>query len=144
MDLSILIDFFLHLDVHLNDLIVSYGTGIYILLFLIIFLETGAVIMPFLPGDSLLFTAGAFASLGSLHLPALIFLFLLAAILGDTVNYWVGHRLGRKPFERNSRLFKREYLAITESFYEKHGASTIILARFLPILRTFAPFIAGV
>lgn len=139
------IDFFLHLDKHLDSIILQFGAGSYLLLFLIIFLETGAVFAPFLPGDSLLFVAGTLAGHGSLAIIPLYVVLALAAILGDTVNYWVGHFLGPKVFAReNSRFFKREYLDKTAHFFEKYGAKAIILGRFMPILRTFAPFIAGI
>lgn len=138
------VDFFLHLDVYLNILITSYGPWVYAILFLIIFAETGFVITPFLPGDSILFAAGAFAANGSLHVGWLFILLTVAAILGDSLNYWVGRSLGPRVFKENVRFLKKEYLARTEVFYEKHGGKTIILARFMPIIRTFAPFIAGI
>ena len=138
-------DFLLHLDKHLQELIATYGGWTYGLLFLIVFCETGLVVTPFLPGDSLLFAAGAFAATGTLRLEWLCLLLAAAAILGDTANYWIGvalrHRLadkGRLP------LVKKEHLDRTHAFYEKYGAKTIIIARFVPIVRTFAPFVAGV
>jgi membrane-associated protein len=141
--LSIL-DFMLHLDVHLGGLIQTYGAWTYLILFGIIFAETGFVVTPFLPGDSLIFAAGAFAGLGLLN-PWLIFLLLTTAgILGDSVNYAVGHAIGPRVFRQDMRFLKREYLDRTHAFYEKHGGKTIILARFIPIIRTFAPFVAGV
>lgn len=139
-----IIDFFLHLDVHLGNIISEYGTLTYGLLFLIIFLETGLVVTPFLPGDSLLFAAGTFAALGSLNVVLLWLLVFVAAVLGDTANYWIGNRIGPRAFEKDIRFLKREYLEKTQHFYEKHGGKTIILARFIPIVRTFAPFVAGV
>lgn len=139
-----LIDLILHLDKHLSYVIQTYGTWTYFLLFLIIFLETGLVITPFLPIDSLIFAAGAFAGLGSLNVYYLIILLCLAAIIGDTVNYWIGHYVGPKAFSGNIRFLKKEYLERTHGFYERHGGKTIILARFIPIIRTFAPFVAGI
>jgi membrane-associated protein len=138
------IDLFLHLDKHLNVIIENYGFWTYLILFMIIFCETGLVVTPFLPGDSLLFAAGAFAALGSLDIKLLIILLILAAIIGDTVNYWIGNYIGPRAFSGNIRFLKKEYLDRTHAFYEKHGGKTIILARFIPIIRTFAPFVAGV
>lgn len=138
------LDFFLHLDRHLAEMIAQYGTWTYGILFLIIFVETGLVIMPLLPGDSLLFAAGTFAALGSLNPILVIGLLIVAAILGDTVNYWIGKRIGARAFSGNIRFLKQSYLERTQRFYEKHGGKTIILARFVPIVRTFAPFVAGV
>jgi membrane-associated protein len=142
--ISELVDFILHLDVHLNTIIQNFGIWTYLILFLIIFLETGIVITPFLPGDSLLFAAGSFAALGSLNVFVLFIILTLAAILGDTLNYWIGHFIGPRAFSGNVRFLKKEYLDRTHGFYEKHGGKTIILARFIPIIRTFAPFVAGV
>lgn len=137
------VDLFLHLDVHLSRIIAQYGTWTYLILFLIVFCETGLIVTPFLPGDSLLFAAGAFAGLGALD-PTLLFLLLTAAaIIGDTVNYWVGSYGGTRAFTPNSRFLRQEYLDRTHAFYERHGGKTIILARFVPIIRTFAPFVAG-
>lgn len=142
--ISYLIDLFLHLDKHIAELIQQYGTVTYIILFAVIFAETGLVFAPFLPGDSLLFAAGAFAAKGSFDVHLLFILLSVAAIIGDTVNYWIGHYLGPKVFEMNIRFLKKEYLERTHKFYEKHGGKTIIIARFIPIIRTFAPFVAGV
>jgi len=140
-----LIDILLHLDVHLDLVIRNYGFWTYGILFLIIFLETGLVVTPFLPGDSLLFAAGTFAALGSLDVMWIIFLLSIAAIAGDTLNYWIGHASGPKVFSKEkSRLFNKEYLHRTHQFYEKYGGKTIIIARFVPIVRTFAPFVAGI
>jgi membrane-associated protein len=142
--LSNLIDLVIHLDEHLSVIIQNYGVWTYLFLFAIIFLETGVVITPFLPGDSLLFAAGTMAGLGALNVWVLFFSLSLAAILGDSVNYWIGHKIGPRAFSGNVRFLKKEYLDRTHEFYEKHGGKTIILARFVPIVRTFAPFVAGV
>jgi membrane-associated protein len=139
-----LLDFFLHLDTYLDEIIRAYGLWTYGLLFAIIFMETGFVVTPFLPGDSLLFAAGTFAGLGSLNVWLLWLLLFTAAVLGDTVNYWIGSKVGPRAFEGNVRFLKKEYLDQTQAFYEKHGGKTIVLARFVPIVRTFAPFVAGV
>jgi len=139
------IDIILHLDKYLSALIQDYGLWTYAILFLIIFLETGFVVTPFLPGDSLLFAAGTFAASGALNVWWLFFILSAAAVIGDTVNYWIGHFIGPKVFTREkSRFFKKEYLERTHRFYEKYGAETIIIARFVPIIRSFAPFVAGV
>ncbi|MBF8250831.1 MAG: hypothetical protein HW382_459 [Deltaproteobacteria bacterium] len=139
------IDIFMHLDKHLNTVMQNYGAWTYLILFLIIFCETGLVIMPILPGDSLLFAAGAIAAMGSLDPVWLFGLLTIAAIAGDTLNYSIGHYLGPKVFQlEDSRFFKKEYLERTHQFYERHGGKTIIIARFMPIIRTFAPFVAGV
>ena len=138
-----LIEFFLHLDIHLNEIINQYGTITYAILFFVIFAETGFVFTPFLPGDSLLFAAGTFAASGSFNVHILFVILASAAFIGDNLNYWVGRKLGQKLFERNSRFLKKEYLDKTHKFYEKHGGKTIILARFFPIIRTFSPFVAG-
>ena len=137
-------DFFLHLDEHLNQIVTTYGVWTHLILFAIVFAETGLVVTPFLPGDSLLFAAGALAALGSLDLWLLVVLLIGAAILGDTVNYWVGAWIGPRAFSGNVRFLRKDYLDRTHAFYEKHGGKTIILARFVPIIRTFAPFVAGV
>jgi membrane-associated protein len=142
--ITYLIDLFLHLDEHLNSVIQTYGTWTYLLLFLIIFMETGLVVTPFLPGDSLLFAAGAFAGLGSLNIWLLFILLSIAAVVGDTVNYWIGHFIGPRAFSGEIRFLKKEYMDRTHEFYERHGGKTIILARFVPIVRTFAPFVAGI
>ena len=137
-----LLDLFLHLDEYLAQIITDYGMWTYGILFAVIFVETGLVIMPFLPGDSLLFAAGTFAALGSLNIWALIGLLIAAAFLGDTVNYSIGHYLGDRAY--NIKWIKREYLDKTHAFFEKHGGKAIFLARFVPIVRTFAPFVAGI
>lgn len=137
-------DIFMHLDKHLGAVIQAYGTWTYLILFLIIFCETGLVITPILPGDSLLFAAGAFAAIGALEVMWLFILLSIAAIAGDTVNYGIGSFMGPKVFHKeNVRFLNREYLDRTHQFYERHGGKTIIIARFMPIIRTFAPFVAG-
>ncbi len=141
-----LIDLFLHLDEHLSTIIQTYGTWTYFLLFLVIFMETGLVVTPFLPGDSLLFAAGTFASpaLGSpLNIWVLWVLLCVAAVAGDTANYWIGHSIGPRAFSGEVRFLKKKYLDRTHAFYERYGGKTIVLARFVPIVRTFAPFVAG-
>jgi membrane-associated protein len=139
------IDLVLHLDVYLDMLVTNYGTWIYAILFLVIFCETGLVVMPFLPGDSLLFIAGAVAAGGGMDPVLLAGLLMLAAILGDSTNYLIGRTAGEKLFSNpNSKIFRRDYLQKTHEFYDKHGGKTVTLARFLPIIRTFAPFVAGV
>ncbi|GHT61146.1 membrane protein [Bacteroidia bacterium] len=140
------IDFVLHIDVHLAELVRDYGVWIYGILFLIIFCETGLVVTPFLPGDSLLFVAGTLAALGANHINVhlMVLLLIAAAILGDASNYFIGKFFGEKLFSNpNSKIFKQAYLDKTHEFYEKHGGKTIIIARFVPIIRTFAPFVAG-
>jgi membrane-associated protein len=139
-----LIDFLLHLDDYLKVIIEQYGTLTYLILFAIVFAETGLVVTPFLPGDSLLFAAGAFAALGSFNIWVLIVLLSLAAIIGDTVNYGMGKWIGPRAFDGRLPLIKREHLERTQAFFAKYGGKTIILARFIPIVRTFAPFVAGV
>jgi membrane-associated protein len=138
------IDFILHLDVHLGQIISNYGALTYGFLFLVIFLETGFVITPILPGDSLLFVSGAFAALGSLNVWLLILLLSVAAILGDTANYWIGHFFGEKVLNSPRLHVNKKYMADTHAFFDKYGGKTIILARFVPIIRTFAPFVAGI
>jgi len=139
-----LIDFVLHIDESLSVIISDYGAWTYGILFFIIFLETGFVITPFLPGDSLLFAAGSFAALGALNPVYLFILLSIAAVIGDTVNYSIGHYIGPRAFSGEIKYLKKEHLDRTSEFYEKHGGKTIILARFIPIIRTFAPFVAGV
>ncbi|HLC61918.1 MAG TPA: DedA family protein [Candidatus Nanoarchaeia archaeon] len=138
------IDFILHLDKYLSVIIQNYGALTYLFLFLIIFAETGLVITPFLPGDSLLFAAGTFAAIGALNVMWVFAIIAVAAILGDTINYSIGKFLGSKAFERYPKIFKKEYLDKTHKFYSKYGNKTLVLARFVPIVRTFAPFVAGV
>lgn len=140
-----LIDLILHLDKHLVELVTQYGAWTYVILFLIIFCETGLVVMPFLPGDSLIFAVGALAAKGALDLLWISVLMILAAIIGDTVNYWIGYKFGAKAFSsHDSRWLNRRHLDRTHQFYEKYGGKTIIVARFVPIIRTFAPFVAGI
>jgi len=139
---TFLIDLFLHLDEYLDTIITQYGAWTYGILFAVIFVETGLVIMPFLPGDSLLFAAGTFAALGSFNIWTLLGLLMIAAVLGDTVNYSIGHYLGERAY--NIKWIKKEYLDKTHVFFEKHGGIAIFLARFVPIVRTFAPFVAGI
>jgi len=138
------VDIFIHLDVYLSDIISTYGVWTYAILFLVIFMETGFVVTPFLPGDSLLFAAGAFAALGSLNIFFLVGLLIFAAVIGDTLNYWIGHKIGDKVYTSEIKWIKKEYIDRTQKFYEKHGGKTIFLARFVPIIRTFAPFVAGI
>jgi membrane-associated protein len=140
-----LVDFILHFDEHLRNIIATLGPLTYVILFLIVFAETGLVVTPFLPGDSLLFAVGAVTRSTNLQFGFAYITLLVAAILGDSVNYWVGNKIGPRVFaQENSRIFKKEYLEKTREFYDKHGGKTIILARFVPIVRTFAPFVAGV
>lgn len=138
------LDFVLHIDHYLDVIIRSVGVGTYAVLFGVIFIETGLVVTPFLPGDSLLFAAGAFSARGSLQVLPLWLLLMAAAVIGDSANYWIGSKVGSRVFEQESRWVKREYLERTQKFYEKHGGKTILLARFVPIVRTFAPFVAGI
>ena len=142
--ISAVINFILHIDTHLGAIIASYGTLTYIFLFIIIFAETGFVFTPFLPGDSLIFAAGAFAALGSFNVLALLLLFWTAAFLGDTVNYWIGHFFGQKIIDNPRLPINQKHIDKTQKFYDKHGGKTIFLARFIPIVRTFAPFVAGI
>ncbi|NBQ54582.1 MAG: DedA family protein, partial [Proteobacteria bacterium] len=141
------VDWFLHLDVHLNELVITLGPWLYLLLFAIVFCETGLVVTPFLPGDSLLFAVGALAALPTspLQIVPLFFLLIIAGVLGDATNYTIGKYLGPKVFNRDdSWLLRKDHLKKTQAFYERHGGKTIILARFMPIIRTFAPFVAGI
>ncbi|MFH1511535.1 MAG: DedA family protein [Candidatus Woesearchaeota archaeon] len=138
-----LVDIILHMDKYLNIILHNYGTWTYAILFTVIFIETGLVLTPFLPGDSLLFVAGTLSGAGSLNVFVLFGLLSLAAVLGDTFNYWIGNYFGEKVFAQ-SRFFKKEYLQKTKKFYDSHGGKTIIIARFIPIVRTFAPFVAGI
>lgn len=141
------LDFFLHLDDHLKSMIETYGTTTYVILFIIIFVETGLVIMPLLPGDSLLFAAGSFAGLGMLDLSIMMISLFIAAVAGDTLNYYLGKNIGLKVLQwkiGNRQLVQQKYIDQTQQFYEKYGAKTIIIARFVPIVRTFAPFVAGI
>jgi membrane-associated protein len=137
-------DYFLHVDRHLLEFATTYGLWIYALLFLIIFMETGVVVTPFLPGDSLLFAVGALAAAGVVDLAGVLGLMTAAAILGDNTNYFIGRTVGPRVFTEHSRWLKREHLLRTQHFYEKHGGKTVVMARFVPIVRTFAPFVAGV
>lgn len=138
------VDFIVHADVYLNDIITQYGAWTLAILFVIIFMETGVVVTPFLPGDSLIFAAAAFAARGALN-PVVMFIVLaIAAVAGDTVNYWIGHRVGSRAYTGEVRWIKKEYMERTHVFFTKHGGKTIFLARFVPIIRTFTPFVAGV
>lgn len=139
-----LIDFILHIDTHLGQIITTYGTATYLILFAIIFMETGLVFTPFLPGDSLLFAAGAFAALNSLNIYILLLILFLAAVLGDTANYWIGHFFGKQIIAHPKIPIDEKHIVETQKFFKKHGGKTIILARFMPFIRTFAPFVAGV
>lgn len=144
MDFMQFLDMVLHVDKTLGIFIAQYGTLIYVLLFAIVFCETGLVVFPFLPGDTLLFVAGAFCANGAMNIGLLMFLLATAAILGNTVNYWIGRGIGQKVFTHNYRWLDKAALQRTHQFYENHGGKTIVLARFVPIVRTFAPFVAGV
>jgi membrane-associated protein len=138
-----LIDFVLHVDEHLTAIIRDYGGWTYAILFLIIFVETGVVVMPFLPGDSLLFAAGALAARGAMDVVALFFLLCVAATAGDSLNYWIGSKVGERAFDGRFRFLKREHLERTHAFFDRYGGKTIVIARFIPIVRTYAPFVAG-
>ena len=140
--LKILLDLFLHLDKYLANIITQYGVWTYGMLFFVIFMETGFVVTPFLPGDSLLFAAGTFAAIGSMNIWLLLILLMVAAAGGNTINYWIGYRLGDRAY--NVKWVRKEYLDRAHAFFEKHGGKTIVLARFVPIIRTFAPFVAGI
>lgn len=142
--IKFLIDFILHIDVHLGQIISNYGIATYVILFLIIFMETGLVFTPFLPGDSLLFAAGAFAALNSLNIWVLLLIMTVAAILGDTANYWIGHFFGKKIVAHPKIPIDETHIEETRKYFDKYGGKTIILARFMPFIRTFAPFVAGV
>jgi membrane-associated protein len=142
--LTLLIDLIVHLDDHLQALVVNYGAWVYLILFLIVFCETGLVVTPFLPGDSLLFVAGAIAAAGGMNIHLLVVLLIIAAVLGDAVNYSIGHYIGPRVLrDRNSRWLNPKHLERAHEFYERHGGKTIIIARFVPIIRTYAPFVAG-
>ena len=143
--INAVIDFILHIDVHLAAITAEYGIWTYAILFLIIFAETGLVVAPFLPGDSLLFAAGAICALGSIDISLMVGLLIVAAVIGDGVNYAIGARIGPRVFKsESSRWFNKEHLDKTHAFYERHGGKTIIIARFMPFIRTFAPFVAGI
>ena len=142
--LKTLVELFLHLDKFLGGIIDHYGPLTYAILFVVIFCETGLVVTPFLPGDSLIFAAGAFAAMGKLNPGVLWILLVIASVGGDAVNYWIGHKIGPRAYTGEIKLFKKEYIDRTHAFFEKHGGKTIFLARFVPIVRTFAPFVAGV
>jgi membrane-associated protein len=142
--IKVAFDFLLHIDRYLSVIIQDFGAWSYLILFVVIFIETGLVVSPFLPGDSLLFAAGAFAAVGAFNPVLLFVLMAIAAIAGDTANYWIGHKIGPRVFSGEVKFLKKEYLEKTQAFYEKHGGKTIFLARFIPIIRTFAPFVAGV
>jgi membrane-associated protein len=138
------VDFVLHVDVYLEQIITNYGGWTYALLFFVIFIETGFVVTPFLPGDSLIFAASTFAARGALNPWFMFGLLAIAAVVGDSVNYWIGHRIGQRAYTGEIKWIKKEYMERTHAFFEKHGGKTIFLARFVPIIRTFAPFVAGI
>ena len=142
--LRTIVNYIIHLDRHVAELVENYGGWALLILFLIIFCETGLVVTPFLPGDSLLFAAGAIAATGALNVVTLIVLLVIAAILGDSTNYWIGSRVGTRWFTENARVLKMEYLRRAQDFFERYGGKTIVIARFVPIVRTYAPFVAGV
>lgn len=143
--LHLLFNFIIHIDHHLSQLITHYGSFIYLILFLIVFCETGLIVMPFLPGDSLVFAAGALAARGQLNIHFIIIIFIVAALCGDNVNYWIGRRVGPTIFQREkSWFFNKDYLLRTHAFYKTHGGKAVIIARFAPIIRTFSPFVAGI
>jgi membrane-associated protein len=145
MDLILkVIDFILHIDTYLNDIILHYGAWTLALLFFVVFMETGFVVTPFLPGDSLIFAAATFAARGALNPWVMFILMAIAAVAGDSVNYWIGHRVGARAYTGEVKWIKQEYMQRTHAFFEKHGGKTIFLARFVPIIRTFTPFVAGV
>ncbi|QBE64531.1 VTT domain-containing protein [Pseudoduganella lutea] len=144
MDFVHLMEMLVHVDKALDTLIAQYGTLVYAILFAIIFCETGLVVLFFFPGDTLLFIAGAFCATGHMHLGLLIFLLICAAVIGNTTNYWIGEKIGNRMFTHNYRWINRDALQRTHNFFERHGGKTIILARFVPVVRTFAPFVAGV
>jgi membrane-associated protein len=144
MDFMQFFDMILHVDKYLGMFIAQYGSMIYLVLFAIVFCETGLVVFPFLPGDTLLFIGGAFCAAGSMHIGLLVGLLIIAAILGNTVNYWIGHAIGEKVYTHDYRWLDRHALQRTHTFYENHGGKTLVLARFVPIVRTFAPFVAGI
>jgi len=145
MDLIMkIVDFVLHVDIYLSDIITRYGAWTYGLLFFVVFMETGFVVTPFLPGDSLIFAAATFSARGALNPWVLFILMTIAAFIGDTANYWIGHSIGAKAYTGEVKWIKKEYMERTHAFFEKHGGKTIFLARFVPILRTFTPFVAGV
>jgi membrane-associated protein len=139
-----IVDFVLHVDVYLNDILARYGAWTLVILFVVIFLETGFVVTPFLPGDSLIFAAATFAARGALDIRWIFILLSAAAIAGDTVNYWIGHRIGAKAFSGEVKWVRKEYMERAHAFFEKHGGGAIFLARFVPIIRTFVPFVAGI